>query len=292
MKQPRILLFCLLAALPWPLRSACAWQLAFVMETGPAGRHLAAPTGLSVDAAAGRYYIVDSGHGRLLSFDRDGKPLRAFDAGGRFQTPVAMVRAGKSRLLVAEKGRATLTLVDLKARKVRPIEVVSKLDGASGRIIPSRMRRYGKSVFVTDSRQGLLFRLGRDLTPRTVYRMPEASGGVVDFSLGDDAVAILTRDATVRRYAVDGTIRKTVRLDPAPDFAAAFAVAKSGLMAVAERHAGVVRLYGPDGKARQTLMEPGAKAGRLRYPVALLFDPWGRLCVLDEGNGRATVLAP
>jgi hypothetical protein len=36
-------------------------------------------------------------------------------------------------------------------------------------------------------------------------------------------------------------------------------------------------------------MGPGRAREQLYYPVELKFDPWGRLFVVEEGNGRIQV---
>jgi len=261
------------------------WRLRFVMAAGPAGTGLLRPGGLYVDASAKRYYIADSGHGRLLSYDRDGKPLRAFDAGGQFKTPVAMVKDGAGRLLVLEKGRGSLTVVDLRARKLNPVRL-----RAASRLYPRRLRRRQDNCFVLDGRDGTVYRLGKDLETAAEYACHDCGAGFIDFTLPGREIWGLAA-GRVYRFAADGASLPAIDLRPPPEFAAAFAVNGRGEIFVAERHAGHIKIYKKNGKLAYTILQRGQKSDQLRYPVQLEFDPWGRLCVVDEGNGRVSVFA-
>ena len=64
------------------------------------------PTAIYADKEKARYYVVDSGKNRLLSYDIEGKFLSRFTANNQLQIPFDLVRE-KDALWVTEKGKNT-----------------------------------------------------------------------------------------------------------------------------------------------------------------------------------------
>ncbi len=266
--------------------AARAWQLKMVMAADKNGGGLLNPASFYIDKAHKRYYIVDSGHNRLLSFDKEGQPLQSFNAKGALRLPVAMIRTGSSTILVLEKGRDSLTVINLKDRQVKRHILASR------RIFPSRVKLSGRKIYVLNKANGRVEIMNSRLKREESFVCAGCRMGFVDFSLiGRGRVAALTAlEGEVRYFAADGKETKRIELSPKPDFAAAFAIdPRQGRIVVAERHSGHLKIYSSSGQLQNEILTRGERPGQLLYPIELQFDPWGRLCVLDEGNGRLAV---
>lgn len=96
------------------------------------GGVLLSPGGLAADDAAGRVYVSDTGHDRLLVLDARGKLLETVGAGLRgyqddgfadslFDRPRALALMGHG-LVVAESERGRLRWIDLERREVRTFD--------------------------------------------------------------------------------------------------------------------------------------------------------------------------
>ncbi|VAW41803.1 hypothetical protein MNBD_DELTA03-499 [hydrothermal vent metagenome] len=265
---------------------AYAWQLKMAMTADKNGGGLLNPASFYIDKAHKRYYIVDSGHNRLVSFDKGGQPLQSFNAGGSLRLPVAMTRIGSSTLLVMEKGRDSLTVINLKDRQVKRHILTSR------RIFPARVKLAGRKIYVLNKADGRVEIMNSRLESEESFVCTGCRMGFVDFSLlGRGGVAALTAlEGEVRYFAADGKEIKRIKLSPRPDFAAAFAIdPHQGRIVVAERHSGHLKIYSSSGRLQNEILSRGERPGQLLYPIQVQFDPWGRLCVLDEGNGRLAV---
>ena len=62
-------------------------------------------------------------------------------------------------------------------------------------------------------------------------------------------------------------------------------------MYVLDRHQNSVLAYDEQGVFRYRFLDNGQSAGRVYFARHLRFDPWGNLCVVDEGNGRVEIFS-
>ena len=74
-------LLVLLGAVPELKAETGPWNFLMQLPTRDSGLKLDRPVAIDVDSESRRYYVVDPVGGTLLSFDRDGKHLAAFNAG-------------------------------------------------------------------------------------------------------------------------------------------------------------------------------------------------------------------
>jgi hypothetical protein len=95
------------ASSPW------VWEL--TLQQGKGKSVMSQPTAIFIDRQLERYYVVDGRNNRLLSYNRKGDFLSEFSGGNQLKSPYDMVRE-KSVLWVVEKGRNSLTRIDLKAK--------------------------------------------------------------------------------------------------------------------------------------------------------------------------------
>lgn len=266
------------------------WKLLFSLQAEPgAVGPLSRPSGLFIDSQSERYYVIDSGRNRLVSFDRGGKLLLAFNAGGALDRPVAMVKRADGRLLVLEKGKASLTEIDLKTREVVP----HRLDEGGQAIYPQRLKVGEQGLYVLDKASGAIVALDQGLKTTGRFDCPDCQAGYADFALkGSSVYALPMLGTEIHLFASAGAIATKIALQPPPEFPISLALVPDGGFLVLERHAGTVARYQADGRLVSRFLGPGHKEGSLSYPIEVQVDPWGRVCVVDEGNGRVGVFQP
>lgn len=288
-RNTRIALVVLLLALLPALALAQApwqWQMSLRVETR--GDALYMPSAVGFDPVTERYYAVDTGRNRLVSFDRDGNLLRAFTADDRLKAPFDMVRMDDGRLWVMEKGRNSITLIDIPAREVTP----HTLRDGGRTVFPDRIAYSGGGLYVLDRSTAQVLRLADDLTVAQRFACSDCVGGFSDFAVEDGGVwALEMRGKSVVHFRPDGTIERVLPLGDEVDIPVSLALGEGGFLYVLDRHRNQIAAYGVDGRFRYRFLGPGHGRGQLHFPRQIRFDPWGRLCVVDEGNGRIEIFA-
>lgn len=268
-----------LAEAPWQ------WQMSLKVDA-PNSMYL--PGAVAFDPASERYYVVDAGRNRLVSFGRDGTMLRAFTADDRLKAPFDMVRLDDGKLWVVEKGRNSLTLIDIPAKVVKPHTV---RDGQR-QVFPDRIAQRGGKLFILDRASGQVMRLAADLSVEQRFNCPDCIGGFADFALvGDGLWALEPRSKKLFRFDAAGTIAQTIDLGSEVDFPVSLAVEAAGIIYVLDRHQNSVLAYSEDGHFRYRFLGPGHARGQVHFARQLRFDPWGQLCVVDEGGGRVEIFS-
>jgi DNA-binding beta-propeller fold protein YncE len=263
-----------------------SWQWQMSLRVDAVGDSMYMPSAIAFDRESERYYVVDTGRNRLVSFSRDGELIRAFTANEQLKSPFDMVRLDNGQLWVVEKGRNSLTLIDVAAKK---IEANILKDG--GRIVfPHRIAASGEKLYVLDRSSGLVLRLAADLSVEQRFGCSDCPSGMADFVLdGDSVVAIEPRDKKIYRFNSDGTIAEEISLGDELDFPVSLAIGDSGSLYVLDRHQNSVLVYSAQGQFNYRFLGPGQAVGKVYFPSQLRFDPWGQLCVVDEGNGRVEI---
>ena len=114
----RLLLVIGLVVLPAMASADSPWHWELSLKIDQTGDSLYMPSAVAFDKQGERYYVVDTGRSRLVSYDRQGKFIRAFTANNQLKSPFDMVRLENGQLWVVEKGRNSLTLIDVAAKKI------------------------------------------------------------------------------------------------------------------------------------------------------------------------------
>lgn len=258
------------------------WQLSL---TGlPSGKVMSMPSALYVDQERERYYVVDAGNNRLLSYDREGGFLNSFDAGGQLQAPYDMTRDAKGKLWVVEKGKNSLTSIDLEAK-----EVVPHILKHQGKLVyPDRIEFLDNVLLVLDKGSGeILILESGGLAVQQRMSCKDGGTGFVDFKVvGGVILALEPSQRAIYRFTPAGVLQGVTHLETGAEFPVSFAVGPAGRLYILDRHAGTVAVHDDQGKFKYRFLSHGQVRGRLYYPTELQFDPWGNFCVVEEGNGR------
>ncbi len=267
----------------WAVELQSPWKFVFSLQ-GP-GRGMALPVALYVDKEKERYYVVDSTGNRILSFAEDGKFLQDFTAESSLEKPYDMARLKDGSLLVVEKGRNSLTKVDLKNKKTDP--VVITYQGQD--VFVDRLEVAGGKVYVLDRASGRILQLDEALKVTKSYAMPANTGWLADFKVVDKKIwALDQKKKQIYSYDENGRTTPPIQL-AGLSFPVSLAVDQAGTFYVLDRHRDAVVVYGRNGEFKYRFLTKGHGRENLYFPKELLFDYQGRLCVVDEGNSRVMV---
>lgn len=282
----RWLLIGVLVTLPTTVLAASPWGWRMSLSIQKTGDSMYMPSAVAFDNENERYYAVDTGRSRLVSFGRDGKFLRAFTANNQLKSPFDMVRLDSGQLWVVEKGRNSLTFIDVAAKK---IEHHTLKDGER-LIFPHRIAVAGGKLYVLDRASGQILQLAKDLTIQQRFHCSDCSAGFADFVVTKGGMlALEPRDKKIFRFRADGTVAEQISLGDKVEFPVSLAVGPSGYIYVLDRQKNSVLAYDDGGQFQYSFLSSGQAAGNVYSPSELRFDPWDQLCVVDEGNGRIEV---
>jgi sugar lactone lactonase YvrE len=263
--------------------AASPWQWEMSLQ-GTRGRDVMSnPTAIYIDPQLERYYVVDAGNNRLLSYNRIGELLSEFTGGGQLKDPFDLVRE-KGVLWLVEKGRNSLTRIDLKAKKITPKTISDK----GSKVYPDRLEIKDDTIYLLDRAGGSVLGLNRDLEVMKRFSCDTCEYGFVDFKVEKGKLwALEQKEEAVYVFDLNGKLEKTVQLANADmEFPRSLALDDSGFLYILDRHKGEIFVFDTGGKFKYSFLTPGQARGQLYYPVEIKFDPWGRICVVEEGNGR------
>lgn len=265
------------------LQSPSPWKFVFGLQGQ--GKGMALPVALYVDQEKARYYVVDSTGNKLVSFTTDGKYLQEFTAEGNLQKPYDMARLSDGTLLVVEKGRNSLTKVDLKNKKTT--HLVLKHQGQE--VFVDRLETDGDKVYVLDRSSGRILQLDAALQVAKSFSMPSGAGWLADFKVAEKKIWVLDqKKKQIYSYDENGRPSPAVQL-AGIDFPVSLAIDPTGLFYVLDRHRCAVVAYGRNGEFKYQFLTKGQGRDNLYFPQEIRLDHLGRLCVVDEGNGRVMV---
>jgi len=284
----RLLLVVGLTMLPVMASADSPWHWELSLKIDQTGDSLYMPSAVAFDKQSERYYVVDTGRSRLVSYDRQGNFIRAFTANNQLKSPFDMVRLENGQLWVVEKGRNSLTLIDVAAKKIEH----HTLKDEDRLVFPDRIAVAKGKLYVLDRASGQVLRLAPDLSTEQRYGCDDCSDGLVDFVLvGDSLMALEPRDKKIFRFRQDGTVSEEIILGEHAGFPVSLAVGPSGYLYVLDRHQNSVLVYDETGGFRYSFLSSGQSVGNVYFARQVRFDPWDRLCVVDEGNGRVEVFS-
>jgi DNA-binding beta-propeller fold protein YncE len=282
----RLSLIVAIVSLPTTVFADSPWHWQTSLKINEVGESMYMPSAIAFDKQGERYYVVDTGRSRLVSFGRDGKFIRAFTANNQLKSPFDMVRMENGQLWVVEKGRNSLTLIDVAAKKIEP----HTLKDGQRQIFPDRIAVVKGKLHILDRASGQVLRLAADLSVEQRFDCSDCSAGFVDFAVsGDSLVALEPRDKKIFRFRADGTIAEEIALGDTVGFPVSLAIGPSGYYYVLDRHQNSVVAYDEGGRYSYRFLGSGQSTESVFYPRQLRFDPWNQLCVVDEGNGRVEI---
>ncbi|MBN1930621.1 MAG: hypothetical protein JW786_03310 [Desulfobacterales bacterium] len=245
------------------------------------------PIFIDIDWQRQRYYVVEIEGKQLVSFDKERKMLTAFNADASLKVPIAMARDSQGNVWVVERAENQLLYIDFKEKKIDKF-TLTHTDGSL--VFIDRLAIGPQDfLFVLDRMQGAILKLDDSLKVIKIFSSSAQDfSGFHDFKIKSDGL-----------WALDGFARKIYHFNTHDDtievinftstdlqFPIALELDDSKQIYVLDRHAGHIGVYDQKGRFKYNFIERGKRNGRLWYASNLIFDWEGRLCVVDEGNGR------
>lgn len=264
------------------------WQLSLNIKKEKQGNQMLFPTGLFIDKERERYYVVDAGNNGLHSFDLQGNHLNTLKPGDQLKQPYGMVRDARDLLWVVEKGRNTLTEIDLKEKKID----THTLKIGDREIFLDRIELSGGFFYILDKVTGKIVKVDNNLQPIQEISCPEGHGGFVDFALNGGFIWGLDLvDKMIYQLNAGGGVEKKIFIGDNVSFPYALDIGPGGQIYVLDRHEGSIVVFDGSSGYKYRFLTKGQSRGRLYYPEDIQFDFWGRLCVVDSGNGRVEIFS-
>jgi len=264
------------------------WKWTMVLKQNLLKDSMIMPTSLYIDEEREQYYVVDSGRNRILSFSRDGELLTIFNAGRSLDTPFDMVRSQDGLIWIVEKGRNSLTSVNLKEKSVQPMTL--RFEGAL--LYPDRLEYHDGLLYVLDKMTGDVVAFDLDLTPGKRYACSDCSEGFIDFRIHEGRLwALDNPGGRIVVFALDGAVVERMDLGDPVTYPYSLAVGPAGYIYILDRQKRNIAVYDKTGTYKYSFLRYGFARGEMYYPTEIRFDPWGRLCVTDEGNARVEVFS-
>jgi len=248
-----------------------------------------------------RLTVADAGNKRLLFFEAAGeafKPAGKFDANGKLGAPFCVAEVAGGKLLVAERGKPTLTLCDPKANTAVPAVLQGVPQGS--KLVPGRFCVNDKGrIFVIDT-----------AAPRIVALSPELryEGEVSVTAKGFTGFSDVRYDRRGNLFALE-TLRGLVHVFDANlkpvrsfgsregsgaafEFPVSLATDRQGNVYVADSHRSQVLVLDAEGRLQWRLGGFGWKEGSFNEPGYVALDSANRIFVVDRLNNRVQVFAP
>ncbi len=263
------------------------WDWQVTLMAPASGQAVQLPASLYVDKRRERYYLAEFAGNRLLSFTQEGEFLNAFSAKGELQDPYDLVRDEEGVFWVVEKGRNSLTSIDLKAHKIVP----HTLTYQQQEMILDRLDYRDGRFYVLDRRSGGIALLNSDLAVERLITCPDCEGRFVDFKITTkgEIWTLTTNGDRVVKFSDDGRQLAGFRVGDRVCFPVSIAIGPTGNVYILDRHEGRVSVYDVRGNFKYAFLSKGRSRGQPYYPMEISFDPWGNLVVVEGGNGRAEI---
>lgn len=263
------------------------------------------PTDVAVDKA-GRVFVADGVHDRVVVFDADGTYQRSITsiAGRPLDRPVGLTVDAKDRLWIAEAGGARVTVIDATGRQVdeiriepgalgttaeapcEPTDVAVSRDGTRAVIVDNQHHR----LLVRDNEKKTLKSRGGYGRSAGKFRWPFMA------AITSDGMTLITEaiGARVQRLLPDGKWTS-----PISKFGVelgrlyrpkGIAVDMADRVFVSDSTLGVVQVFSTDNHSLGVLTDASGTPLSFAHPMGMAFDPNGRLLVVELKANRVAVV--
>jgi DNA-binding beta-propeller fold protein YncE len=266
---------------------------------GPTDQPMHMPTDVAVDRA-GRVYVADGAHDRVVRFKPDGgfDGVIARDGEQTLSRPVGLATDARDRLWIADTGNHRLVVVSPEGTSTETIALPTgthPCDPTDLLVTPDGRRTY----IVDNDNHRLLVRSNRDGVMDSLGGAGEGLGrfqwpfmvciGRDDDVFVSDVIGARVQRANARhqwtgqigRWGVElGRLYrpKGVVTDPA------------GRLLVGDSTLGVIQVFSPNGPIAGVLTRPDGTPLRFDHPMGMTFDARGRLYVVELQAHRVVVI--
>lgn len=261
------------------------------------------PHGIAVDDR-GNIYTTDSGHGRVVVFDRSGRFLFKFGTRvtipakakpGNFTTPLGIaVNSGNNRIYVADRMRHQVLIFDMKGKFIKEFGVM----------MPISPIVYGDRLYVTT--YGPLHVYDLKGNPLEKWGKRGRLKGEFDFpqgiAVGRDGTIYVTDSNNARLLALNskGEVVWTVGrpptslLDPTREigYPAGLAIGDDQNLYVVDAFHFSIKIFNNKGKmlAEVGAGHSGDREGEFYFPVGMAYMGGNTFVIADKYNNRLQIM--
>lgn len=256
---------------------------------------LRTPDGIAVDED-GNIIVADSGHSRIMVFDRNGKFVLKFGKKGTKKTEMMFplgVAAHKGRIYVVSMIQSKLQIYTNKGKLVREVLVDR----------PIRVKVHKEKLWITTPGQLWTTDLKGNVL-RTYFRKGKAAGQLnypngIDFDSKDNVFLSDTMNNRIQIMNSKGNVigakgEPTKELNQKKrlfGLGMGLAVDDQDRIYVADAFSSAIKVFDHDGNSLADLGEEGSNDGQLDHPSDIVYMGGNRFAVADKQNDRVQILA-
>ncbi len=281
----KLLIICCFLGLPVFLH-ANSWKLVNSIDSGPEGIHLKSPMGIYYHYKSKKFYIVDSGNNRLISYSINGKPLKEFDAAGKLKLPVGMIKDSEGNLWIIERSTNSLVFVNLREKKI-----ISKQITYHGNLLfPGKIDKWSEKIVILDKYSGKVFLLDKNFNAeKAVFPKRGDFKGFFDIKVKDKKLYGM-ETLTGRIFYGDYPFNEFQMITPDKKLTepVSFDIDKNKNIYILDRFLERIFIFNNNGKLLNTQLKAGNRAGNLYYPWYLKIVG-NNIFIINEGNGRVDI---
>jgi len=242
------------------------------------------PVFITFSSDGNKAYVVDA-KGKLFSYSSDyGTPGAAFFAANVLNKPIAMAKISPKEILVVNRGRKEIVLINLKARKIKRFKLP---------FIPGVLYFNKGEFYIIDISSGDIAVFDRNFNLTNTYYHGNRDG-FIDFKIKGNkifALSPVSKEIVVFNLST-GKVENIIKLDSGMEkllLPVSLDIDREGFIYVCDKLAGNIKVFYETGGFKTTILNSGQKRGELYYPNYIAFDKYGKLWVVEEGNGRVEV---
>ena len=242
------------------------------------------PRSIYVDQTKGKIYIIDTLNNRIISYDKNYKFISRFDAEGRLDLPISMLKDKKGHLILTNKGERSVLVIHIEEKIIKPLDFTKVFP----KPVPSYMAMDENGrLYVIDEAYKRILIFSDDYEFLGEIKEPQAAGfSDVKWS-GNCLYALDTLLKKVFIYDNQGHLIRSLEFKSL-SFPVSLAVDKRGYIYILDAHEGKVYLF-KDHEIMGEIGKKGWKEGKLYYPGYISIDNKNTLYVVDTGNNRIEV---
>jgi len=242
------------------------------------------PQSIYVDQIRGKIYVVDTMNNRLISYDKNYNFISQFNAEGKLNLPVSMLKDKKGHLIVTNKGERNVLVIYLKERIIKPLDF-SKIHP---RPAPSRlaMDENGR-LYVIDGAYKRILIFSDDYRFIGEIKAPQAAGFSDVKVVSNRIYALDTILKEVFVFDIQGNLVRSLKFKSL-DFPVSLEVDRRGYLYILDAHEDKIYIF----KGHKIIGEIGRKGwkeGKFYYPRYVYMGNKDILYVVDTGNNRIEV---
>ncbi len=264
-----------------------AEQRVMSLSQAPDGTPLINPH--SVIFSKNKFYVADSGNGRLISYDLKGNPLVAFNPEGKVKRPIDLAFRKKDELWIIDREIEGLYRVDFSKKSVK--KYILSYEGK--KIRPSVLQIYKNKMYILDRETGGIaiidFKDDSLKIEKIIKPRDKDFKGFVDFKVNSEGIWGLSRlnkkvyhlkqNGKWEEFSLKGKVILPISLE-----------VKSHYLLILDRYLCKVIVFRlPFLKEVEEFGEKGWSIGEFYHPIKIRNLYYNYIGIVDEGNGRVEI---